>query len=139
MGENILPRLGRFLGFYMGPFSALKGDIRIWGCIACFPPPRPRPSWLACGEWIWARPTERAATAFRRLSADDKASFATIKAALKARFEPECRKELYKAESQARKKTQTENWATYGVASFPGAEDLGLRGRRECTLFAAYA
>ena len=43
-------------------------------------------------KWVKARLTGRAATAMRRLSEDDKASFATICAALKKRFEPECRK-----------------------------------------------
>ena len=65
-------------------------------------------------KWIRARLTGRAATAFRRLSAEDKASFATIKAALKERFEPKCRKEVYMAEFQARKKRRSEDWATYG-------------------------
>ena len=92
---------------------------------------------MVCREWIWAQLTGRAATAFHRLSADDKAGFATIKAALKARFEPECRKELCMAEFQARKKTQTEDWATYRVASFPGVEDLGGEGESAWyTLFA---
>ena len=43
-------------------------------------------------KWVKARLTGRAATAMRRLSEDDKASFATICVALKKRFEPECRK-----------------------------------------------
>ena len=109
------------MDFYIGPFPALKGDIRIWGSIPCFPPSR-----LACGEWIRARLTGRAATADSAgyLLTTLKASFATIKAALKARFEPECQKELYMAEFQAWKKTQTEDWATYRVASFSEARRI---------------
>ena len=53
----------------------------------------------------------------RRLSEDDKASFATICAALKKRFEPECRKEVYMAEFQTKRKRRTEEWASF-------AEDL---------------
>ena len=68
-------------------------------------------------KWVRARLTGRAATAMRRLSEDDKASFATICAALKKRFGPECRKELYMAEFQTKKKRRTEEWASF-------AEDL---------------
>lgn len=53
----------------------------------------------------------------RRLSEADKASFDTITAALKKRFEPECRKEKYIAEFRARLKKTSEDWALF-------AEDL---------------
>ena len=65
-------------------------------------------------KWVRARLTGRAATAMRRLSDTDKASFDTICAALKKRFEPECRKEVYMAEFQAKKKRRNEDWASFG-------------------------
>ena len=64
-----------------------------------------------------ARLTGRAATAMRRLAEDDRASYATICAALKNRFEPECRKEVFIAEFQTKKKRRSEDWASF-------AEDL---------------
>ena len=76
-------------------------------------------SWDAAAKkkWIRARLTGRAATAMRRLSEADRESFDKIKAALKKRFEPECRKEVYMAEFQVRRKKRTEDWASF-------AEDL---------------
>ena len=65
-------------------------------------------------KWIRARLTGRAATAFKRLPEADRATFDKIVAALKKRFEPECRKELFMAEFQGRKKRRTEDWAAYG-------------------------
>ena len=53
----------------------------------------------------------------RRLSEDDKASFDTICAALKKRFEPDCRKEVFMAEFQTKNKRRNEDWASF-------AEDL---------------
>ena len=68
-------------------------------------------------KWVRARLTGRAATAMRRLAEDDRASYATICAALKNRFEPECRKEVFMAEFQTKKKRRSEDWASF-------AEDL---------------
>ena len=65
-------------------------------------------------KWVRARLTGRAATAMRRLSDTDKASFDKICTALKKRFEPECRKEVYMAEFQAKKKRRSEDWASFG-------------------------
>lgn len=53
----------------------------------------------------------------QRLSEADCESFAKICAALKKRFKPECRKEVYMAEFQARRKKKAEDWASF-------AEDL---------------
>lgn len=50
----------------------------------------------------------------KRLTEGDKESYDTIVAALKKRFEPECRKEVYMAEFQRRKKQRTEDWASFG-------------------------
>ena len=65
-------------------------------------------------KWIRARITGRAATAYKRLSADDQSTYDKIIAALKKRFEPECRKELYIAEFQQRRKRRNEDWASFG-------------------------
>ena len=74
--------------------------------------------WSAADKkWVRARLTRRAATAMRCLSEDDKASFDTICAALKKRFEPDCRKEVFMAEFQTRTKRRNEDWASF-------AEDL---------------
>ena len=64
-------------------------------------------------KWIRARLTGRAATAFRRLPEADRATFDKIVAGLTKRFEPECRKELYVAEFQGRRKRSNEDWAAY--------------------------
>ena len=65
-------------------------------------------------QWIRARLTGRAATAFRRLPDwADRATFDKIDAGLTKRFEPECRKELYIAEFQGRRKRRNEDWAAY--------------------------
>ena len=65
-------------------------------------------------KWIRARLTGRAATAFRRLPEADRATFSKIVVVLKKRFEPECRKDLYIAEFQGRRKRRTEDWAAFG-------------------------
>lgn len=65
-------------------------------------------------KWVRARLTGRAATAMRRLSEGDRASFDTICAAMKKRFEPECRKGVYMAEFQSKRKRRGEDWASFG-------------------------
>ena len=42
------------------------------------------------------------------------ADYDAIVVALKRRFEPECRKEVYMAEFQRRNKLRSEDWASYG-------------------------
>ena len=64
-------------------------------------------------KWLRVRLTGRAATAYKRLTAEVKGDYdATIKA-LTDRFEPESRKELFLAEFQCRRKKKTEDWATF--------------------------
>ena len=65
-------------------------------------------------KWIRARLTGRAATAFRRLPEADRATFDKIVAGFTKRFEPECRRELYAAEFQRRRKRRSEDWAAFG-------------------------
>ncbi len=57
--------------------------------------------------------------AFQHLSDDTRASYGQAKEALKARFEPPSRKDLYKAEFQSRRKKRAESWADF-------AEDLKI-------------
>ena len=64
--------------------------------------------------WLKVRLTERAQLAFQHLSTDTQASYLEAKAALKERFEPESRKDRYKAEFQTRRKKRSEGWADYG-------------------------
>ena len=64
-------------------------------------------------DWVRARLTGRAATAWKRLAEGDRDSCEHIIAALKKRFEPECRKEVFMAEFQRRSKKSTEDWASF--------------------------
>ena len=68
-------------------------------------------------KWVRARLTGRAVTAKRRVSEDDKASFANICAAMKKCFEPGCKKDVYMAAFLTKKKRSNEDWAAF-------AEDL---------------
>ena len=64
--------------------------------------------------WVKVRLTGRAQTAFKKLSDADKESFEAAAKALKDRFEPQSKKELYVAEFYAHRKRKTEGWAEYG-------------------------
>ena len=70
-------------------------------------------------NWLCVRLTGRAGTVFRRLPEATRADYGEAKKALKERFEPESKKELYLAELQTRTKKRTEDWAAFG-------EDLRL-------------
>ena len=65
-------------------------------------------------KWIRARLIGKAATAYKRLTVEEMADYDEIIVALKRRFEPECRKEVYMAEFQRRNKLRSEDWASYG-------------------------
>ena len=65
-------------------------------------------------QWLRVRLTGRAATAFRRLPEETRGDFAAATAALRERFEPESKKELYMAEMQTRSKKRKEDWAAFG-------------------------
>ena len=67
--------------------------------------------------WLRVRLIGRAATAFKRIDDGMKDSYAGSVAALKERFDPGSRRELYLAELMARKKRHNEEWASF-------AEDL---------------
>ena len=70
-------------------------------------------------NWLCVCLTGRAGTVFRRLSDDTRGDYELAKKALKERFEPDSKKELYLAELQTRAKKRTEDWAAFG-------EDLKL-------------
>ena len=65
-------------------------------------------------DWVRARLTGRAAPAWKRLAEGDRDKYEHIIVALKKRFEPECRKEVFMAEFQHRSKKSTEDWASFG-------------------------
>ena len=69
--------------------------------------------------WLRARLTKRAQTAYQNFSEEAKATYGDSKKALKERFEPKCRRELYQTEFRNRRKQRTEGWADY-------AEDLKI-------------
>lgn len=70
-------------------------------------------------QWLRVRLTGRASSAFRRLSADTRASYGDAVKALRERFEPDSKKELYMATLNARSRKRNEDWPVYG-------EDLKL-------------
>ena len=67
--------------------------------------------------WLRVRLTGRAQTAFKQLSETTRASYTECIKGLQERFEPACKKDLYLAEFQARRKRKEEDWASF-------AEDL---------------
>ena len=68
-------------------------------------------------QWLRVRLTGKAPTALKRLPEDTRRSYANTLAALKRRFEPDSKRELYIAKFQARRKGKSETWADF-------AEDL---------------
>ena len=67
--------------------------------------------------WLWVRLIGRAATPFKRAPEPARGSFADCIEALRERFDPSSKRELYLAELLGRKKRRGEDWATF-------AEDL---------------
>lgn len=70
-------------------------------------------------KWLHVRLTGRAGSAFRRLPTATKADYGATTEALKERFEPASKKELYMTSLNTRMKKRSEDWAVYG-------EDLKL-------------
>lgn len=60
--------------------------------------------------WLRVRLTGRAQTAWKRLSTEAKSTYEGAKGALRKRFEPDSKRELYAAEFHSRKRRQTESW-----------------------------
>ena len=63
--------------------------------------------------WLRVRLTGKAQTAYKRLSDDARKAYADSVKALRERFEPKSKRELYVAEFHARRKKKTEDWADY--------------------------
>ena len=63
--------------------------------------------------WMKVRLVGRAQTAYGRLSTEAKGSYAALKTALKERFEPDSRRELYLSEFSTKKRKVGEGWAEY--------------------------
>ena len=81
-------------------------------------------------SWLEVRMTGKAQSAWRRISSEAKATYATAKEALKKRFEPECRRDLYVVEFQTRKRNNCEVWEELADAlclladkAFPDLQD----------------
>jgi len=60
--------------------------------------------------WLEVRMTGKAQGAWRRISMEAKVNYATAKAALRKRFEPDSRRDLYVVEFQTRKRNRGEAW-----------------------------
>ena len=63
--------------------------------------------------WMRVRLVGSAQTAYERLPNTSKASYELLKKALKERFEPDSKKELYLSELGTRKRKAGEEWAEY--------------------------
>ena len=63
--------------------------------------------------WLKVRLTDRAQTAFKRLPQSTKEKFEDAVKALKERFEPTSKRELYTAEFQVRRKERKQDWADF--------------------------
>ena len=68
-------------------------------------------------QWLMVRLTGRAQNASKRIPEATRRSYSDTLAALKRRFEPDSKRELYAAEFQTRRKCRTESWPDF-------AEDL---------------
>ena len=64
--------------------------------------------------WLKVRLTGRALMAYKKFSVTARGSFKNAIKALQERFEPESRKDLYRAEFQTRCKEKTEGWPEFG-------------------------
>ena len=72
--------------------------------------------WDAAAQRKWLRVSlvGRAATAYKRLSAEVRGDITASLKALKQRFEPESKQTLYMAELNSKRKRAAEDWATFG-------------------------
>ena len=64
--------------------------------------------------WLKVRLTDKAHMALTRLPNNANESYASLKAALKERFEPSSKQEVYKAEFESRRKRSAESWGDFG-------------------------
>ena len=70
-------------------------------------------------KWMHVRLTGQAGSVFRRLSTEAQGDYKLAKKALRERFEPDSKRELYMASLNTRAKKRGEDWAVFG-------EDLKL-------------
>ena len=64
--------------------------------------------------WLKVWLTDKAHVALMRLPNDVHESYASLKAALKERFEPSSKQEVYKTEFESCRKRSTESWGDFG-------------------------
>jgi len=81
-------------------------------------------------SWLEVRMTGKAQSAWRRISSEAKTNYATAKDALKKRFDPDCRRDLYVVEFQTRRRNRGEAWEELADAlclladkAFPDLQD----------------
>ena len=88
--------------------------------------------------WLRVKLTGKAQAAFKRLSEEPRASYELSVEALKKRFEPDSKKELYAVQFQVRNKKTDEGWADFGDALLSLAElaypDFGHEARERLAL-----
>ena len=65
-------------------------------------------------KWLKVRITGQARMAFRKFPASVQTKYEECTKAFKQRFEPDSKKELYRAELTTRTRRRDEDWATYG-------------------------
>ncbi|KAL5479364.1 hypothetical protein EMCRGX_G022878 [Ephydatia muelleri] len=65
-------------------------------------------------KWLRVRLTGKAQTVFPKLPQDVRENYAECVKALKQRFDPDSRRELYVAELHTRARRKEEDWASYG-------------------------
>ena len=80
-------------------------------------------------NWMIIRLTDRAQTAFRRFPQGTQENYEEAVKALRERFDPPARKDLYAAELQAHQKEKSETWGDFGDSiktlvncAFPSSE-----------------
>lgn len=67
-------------------------------------------------KWLRVRLTAKAQTAYRRLPQNVRENYGECVKALKTRFDPDSKRELYVAELHTRARKREEDWASYGDA-----------------------
>ena len=91
-----------------------------------------------CLLWLEVRLTGKAHNAWRRLSDEAKAQYGTAKAALRKRFEPDSRREVYMAEFHTRKRHPGERWEELAdnirLLADKAFPDLDDKGREQLSL-----
>ena len=121
--------------------DAFDGDACYWDdWISHFESVARVNTWDAPSKLLWleVRLIGKARKAWNRLPEESKGSYPLAKAALRNRFEPESRKDLYAAEFQTRSKRRDETWGdladnlrTFAERAFP---DLNERAKEKLSV-----